>query len=157
MLSRRDSTESCSRSLSDASRRRVALAPALAALAALALLGAGCGGDNEARSEQRPPVPLNVSVQIGTERITTSPSELGAGPATLLVTNQSGASQTLKVDGPRLSRSIGPIPPNDTATVKITTSPGDFTISAEETSALRPATLTIGPPRGSAQNDLLLP
>jgi hypothetical protein len=154
MLSRRDFTESGSRSLSGASRRRGGLA---LALSALALLVAGCGSDDEARSEQRPPVAVNVSVHIGPDRITSSPAEVGAGPATLLVTNQSGASQTLTIEGPRLSRTVGPIPPDDTATLKINTSPGDFKISAEEASALRPATLAVGPARESGQNELLLP
>jgi hypothetical protein len=127
----------------------------VAALVALAV--AGCGGDDEARSQQRPPVPVNLSVQIGTERVTVSPSEVGAGPVTLLVANQSGASQTLTVDGPRLRRAVGPIPPDDTATVKLTMGTGEFTIGAEESAGLDPATIKVGPPRDSAQNELLLP
>ena len=123
----------------------------------VALAVAGCGGDDEARSEQRPPVPLNVSVLIGTERITTSPDGIGAGPMTLLISNQSGAAQTLTVDGPRLRRSAGPIPPDDTATVKVTMGTGEFTISAEDSAGLEPATVQVGPPRDSAQNELLLP
>jgi hypothetical protein len=127
------------------------------ALAALALGASGCGSDDEARSQQRPPVPVNVSVQVGTERVTASPAKIGAGPVTLLVSNQSGASQTLTLDGPRLQRTAGPIPSNDTATVKATLQSGDFTISAEESAGLDPAKLTVGPPRPSAQNELLLP
>jgi hypothetical protein len=127
----------------------------VAALVALAV--AGCGGDDEARSQQRPPVPVNLSVQIGTERVTVSPSEVGAGPVTLLVANQSGASQTLTVDGPRLRRAVGPIPPDDTATVKLTMGTGEFTIGAEESAGLDPATIKVGPPRDSAQNELLRP
>jgi len=102
-------------------------------------------------------VTVNVSVHIGTERLTASPDNIGAGPVTLLVSNQSGASQTLTVDGPRLQRTAGPNPPDDTATVKVTMQSGDFTISAEETAGVRPATLTVGAPRPSAQNELLLP
>jgi hypothetical protein len=128
-----------------------------AALAAMVLASAGCGGDDEARSEQRPPVTVNVSVQIGTERVTLSPEEIGAGPVTLLISNQSGAAQTVTVDGPRLRRSAGPIPPDDTATVKVSMGSGEFTIAAEESAGLEPATLTVGPPRDSAQNELLLP
>ena len=43
--------------------RRVALLALLAVL--LASPVAGCGSDDEARSQERPPVPINVSVQIG--------------------------------------------------------------------------------------------
>jgi hypothetical protein len=56
-----------------------------------------------------------------------------------------------------LSRSVGPIPPDDTATVKITVGTGDLKISVEDSAGLSPATLTVGPPRASGQNDLLLP
>ena len=35
--------------------------------------------------------------------------------------------------------------------------PGEYTISAEESAGLREATLTVGPERPSAQNELLLP
>ena len=134
--------------------RRAAL---LAMLAVLLLAVSGCGGDDEARSQERPPVPINVSVLIGQDKITASPAEFGAGPVTLLIANQSGAAQTLTVDGPRLTRTAGPIPPGDTATVKVTLGTGEFTVSPEESANLDPATLTVGPPRDSAQNDLLLP
>jgi hypothetical protein len=130
---------------------------AAALLAVLALATAGCGSDDEARSEQRPPVPVNISVQIGTERVTASPDSIGAGPVTLLVSNQSGAAQTVTADGPRVRRTIGPIPPDDTATVKLTMGTGEFTIAAEESAGLDPATIRVGPPRDSAQNELLLP
>jgi hypothetical protein len=136
-------------------RARSGGAALVAVLAALAI--AGCGGDDEARSEQRPPVPINLSVVIGTERVTVSPAKIGAGPVTLLVANQSGAAQTLTADGPRLRRSVGPIPPDDTATVKLTLGTGEFTLAAEDSAGLKPATITVGPPRPSAQNDLLLP
>ena len=127
----------------------------VAVLAAIAV--SGCGGDDEARSEQRPPVPVNLSVQMGTEKVTVSPAETGAGPVTLLVANQSGASQNLTVDGPRVRRSIGPIPPDDTATVKLTLGTGEFTVAAEDSAGLDPATIKVGPPSESAQNQLLLP
>ncbi len=128
------------------------------AVTALALVAGGCGdGDGEAHGEQRPPVPINVSVLVGPERITASPASFGAGPVTLLVANQSGAGQSLTFDGPRLRRSVGPIPPDDTATVKVTMGTGDFTVSAEEDAGIGPATLTVGPPRKTAQDQLLLP
>ena len=136
-------------------RARSGGAALLAVLAAIAV--AGCGADDEARSEQRPAVPINVSVQIGAEQVTVSPAEIGAGPVALLVSNQSGATQTLTADGPRLRRTVGPIPPDDTATVKLTMGSGEFTIAAEDSAGLDPASIKVGPPRDSAQNDLLLP
>jgi hypothetical protein len=130
---------------------------AVLAVAVLATVGTGCGSDDEARSKERPAVPLNVSVNLGQDDITASPKRFGAGPITLLVANQSGAAQTLTVDGPRLRRSVGPIAPQDTATVRLRVEQGEHTVSAEESAGLREETLTVGPPRPSAQNDLLLP
>jgi hypothetical protein len=131
----------------------------LATVATLALVvtASGCGGDDEARSEERPPVPINISISLNEEGVTASPDRFGAGPVTLLVANQSGASQTLTIDGPRLRRSVGPINPQDTATVRLRVEPGEFTVSAAESAGLREAKLQVGPERSSAQNDLLLP
>ena len=63
----------------------------------------------------------------------------------------------MTVEGPRLRRSVGPINPQDTATVRLRVLQGEHTLSAEESSGLREATLTVGPERPSAQNELLLP
>ena len=41
--------------------------------------------------------------------------------------------------------------------MKLTLGTGEFTIAAEDSAGLEPATLTVGPPRDSAQNELLLP
>ena len=71
-------------------------------------------------------MPINISVSIDEKGITASPAKFGAGPITLLVANQSGASQTLTIDGPRLRRSVGPINPQDTATVRLRVQPGEL-------------------------------
>jgi hypothetical protein len=130
---------------------------AMLATFALAAVAIGCGGDDEARSEARPPVPINISVSLNEDGVTASPDSFGAGPITLLIANQSGASQTLTIDGPRLRRSVGPINPQDTATVRLLVEPGEFTVSAAESAGLREAQLRVGPERPSAQNQLLLP
>ena len=153
MRIRRDSRQKVSRTGVAAPIRALATV----VLLALAAVATGCGGDDEARSEQRPPVPINISVNLSAERVTASPDSFGAGPITLLVANQSGASQTLTIDGPRLRRSVGPINPQDTATVRLRVEPGEFTVSAAESAGLREATLRVGPERASAQDELLLP
>jgi hypothetical protein len=137
--------------------RRRAAATLTAALCGLALAATGCGSGNDNRNKVRPPVPINISVQLGANRVTASPERFGAGPITLLVSNQSGASQTLTIDGPRVRQSAGPINPQDTATVKVTVGSGDYTLAADPASGLKPAQLLVGPPRPSAQNQLLLP
>ena len=55
------------------------------AMSALALLAAGCGGDDEARSEQRRPCPSTSRSRSGPSGMTVSPAEFGAGPVTLLI------------------------------------------------------------------------
>jgi len=125
-------------------------------LGLLAIALAACG-ESDDRNQNRPPVPINVSVQLGTKKVTASPAKFGAGPITLLVANQSGASQTVTIDGPRVRQSVGPINPEDTATLKVSVQPGDYTLAAAEAGGLRPAKLTVGPKRPSGQNTLLLP
>jgi hypothetical protein len=132
---------------------RAAVAIALGAF----VLAAGACGQSDNRNANRPPVPINVSVQLGTKKVTASPAKFGAGPITLLVANQSGASQSLTIDGPRLRQSLGPINPEDTATLKVTVLPGQYTLAVEQASGLGPARLDVGPKRPSAQNTLLLP
>jgi hypothetical protein len=129
--------------------------PALA-LCVLTVALASCG-ESDDRNADRPPVPINISVQIGASKVSASPAKFGAGPITMLVANQSGASQTITIDGPQLRQSVGPINPEDTATLKVTVQPGDYTVATADAGALRPARLTVGPKRPSAQNTLLLP
>jgi hypothetical protein len=128
-----------------------------AVLCGLALTLAACGGGDSNRDKKRPPVPTNISVELGANRVTASPLKFGAGPITLLVSNQSAASQTLTIDGPRVRQSVGPINPEDTATLKVTVASGQYTLAADEASGLRPAKLEVGPARPTGQNQLLLP
>jgi hypothetical protein len=136
-----------------AQRRR---ALPMLALCGAALLASSCGS-NDDRNANRPPVPINISIQLGAQKVTVSPAKFGAGPITLLVANQSGASQTLTIDGPRVRQSVGPINPEDTATLKVTVQPGQYTVATDESAGLRPARLAVGPERASGQNTLLLP
>ena len=128
-----------------------------AALFGFVLALSACGGGDDNRNKTRPPVPINISVELGANRVTASPAKFGAGPITLLVSNQSTASQTLTIDGPRVRQSVGPINPEDTATLKVTVGSGEFALAADEASGLKPAKLEVGPERVSAQNQLLLP
>jgi hypothetical protein len=133
-------------------RHFVLLAPALSALAAT-----GCGGSDERTSNPRPPVPIEISIEIGEQRVSADPAKLGAGPVVLLASNQSSASHQLTIDGPRLRQSVGPINPQDTATLKVNVRPGEYTVAADGSAAVRPARLRVGPERTSAQNELLQP
>jgi len=135
-------------------RRRVR---ALAFLILIAAFTISACGSSDNRNKNRPPVPINVSVQIGPQKLTASPAKFGAGPITLLVSNQSGASQTMTIDGPQVKQSVGPINPEDTATLKVAVQPGGYTLATDQSAGLHPARLTVGPARPSGQNTLLLP
>jgi hypothetical protein len=131
-------------------------AATLAALAVLSL-AYGCGNTDERTSNLRPPTPINVSVAVGDEEISASPSKFGAGPIVLVVSNQSSSSHTLTIDGPEVKQSVGPISPQDTATLKVTVKPGDHTLSIDDAPGVTPERLTVGPKRPSAQNKLQQP
>jgi hypothetical protein len=133
------------------------LAALAAVVLALSLLGAGCGGDGERTNSLRPPSAVNVAVQIGDERVSVSPRRIGAGPLNIIVSNQSSASHQVLIDGPRVKRSVGPINPEDTASLQVTVSPGEYIVSVEDSGTLTPGRLQVGAKRPSAQNELLLP
>ena len=123
----------------------------------LAAALAGCGSSGERKNSLRPPSPINISVKIGDDHVSAAPSKFGAGPIIVIASNQSSASHTLTIDGPQLKQSVGPINPDDTATFKVEVSPGEYTVSADDTADVRPGKLVVGPKRPSAQNQLLLP
>jgi hypothetical protein len=157
-------------------RARVAGGGALAALI-LALVGAGCGAETHA-NEQRPAVPVRVSVTIGENGIVVKPSTIGMGPekhqqlpqnqdhrqppiktqkplaVVFVAANQTGEKEKVVVKGPK-STSSTEISPRSPRTFSTELSTGTYMISAGPHGA--PATLKVGPYRTSSQNDLLLP
>ena len=130
---------------------------ALVLLAAVAALAA-CGDDSNDRNTERPPVPLNVSVVIGQDDISASPAKFGAGPITLLVSNQSGASRTLNIDG----TAADPVRRADPArghrhAEGDRRNPATLQLAAADTEGVKPVRIAVGPKRPSAQNQLQLP
>jgi hypothetical protein len=134
-----------------------ACAALVVAVAGLAVLASGCGGGKERASTLRPPATINVAAVIGEERVSVSPRKIGAGPIQVIASNQSSASHKLMIDGPQVRQSIGPINPEDTATLRVAVKPGEYTISADGSSGVGTGRLQVGPKRPSAQNQLLLP
>jgi hypothetical protein len=120
------------------------------------LLASGCGGGKERANNPRPPETINVAVQIGEDDVDVSPAKFGAGPILLQASNQSNASHRLTLEGPQVKQTLGPINPHDTATLKVSVRPGEYTLSSD-VSAGAQAKLTVGPERPSAQNKLLQP
>ena len=137
---------------------RAAFVGAVAGFTLLAaMLGSGCGSGKERVSNHRPPSTINVAVEIGDVRVSVSPRRIGAGPIQVLASNQSTASHRLTIDGPAVKQTVGPINPDDTATFKVTLNPGQYTVSADDSTSVTPGRLQVGPKRPSAQNQLLLP
>jgi hypothetical protein len=130
---------------------------ALAGLLALA----ACGEDRV--NDERPPASINVTAAIIDGRINVSPRRFGAGPIRLLVTNQTSAAQSLTFetdevsgDEPGLTQTTAPIGPSGTATLEVDVRQGDYRMSVGD-ARIKPASVEVGAPRPSAQNELLQP
>jgi hypothetical protein len=109
-------------------------------------------------------VPIIITASISTEQVSVSPKRFGAGPITLIVSNQTGASQrvTLESDDapgsgePGVRQQTAPINPRDTAQLEANVRPGRYRVAVEG-GGIDAATVDVGAPRPSAQNQVLLP
>ena len=143
-------------------RRASAFACALTAAGALA----SCGDDGtKYANAQRPPSPIVVSASIDDNAIRVSPKKFGAGPITLVISNQSTASQQVTLEtedepggsGPgEKAIETGPINPRETASVKGDVSEGTYSLHVGG-DGIRATRVVVGAERPSAQNDLLTP
>ncbi len=138
-------------------------ARALPAMCAAGLALGACGED-DFENEPRPPVPKQLTGVITEEKVTVSPNQLGAGPVVITISNQTDASHTVTLEssgGGTIREQVGPINPLDTATIQRTLEPGEYVVKAGSERAvpreIKPATLTIGSPRKSGSDELLLP
>ena len=138
-------------------RRTAQVVPCIALATALV---AGCGSDTSYKNEPRPPSPIVVTASINKNAVAVSPKRFGAGPITLIVTNQTGASQQVTVEinngQAGFKGRTGPINPRDTGQLKGNLGRGTYSVHVDG-GGIRPARLTVGRERPSAQNDLLQP
>ena len=137
-------------------------------LALSAVAVSACGGSNSrGASTPRPPALVNLTVYIDDSRVSVSPSSVGAGPVAFIITNQASQAESLAV-APSGSNSgqplanTGPINPQGTAQVTVNFSPGDYSLStaggdATAGSAVRSASIHVGPSRASSDNQVLQP
>lgn len=127
----------------------------LAALALSAIAIAACGED-DFENENRPPMPVEITALITDERVRVSPDPPGAGLVVITVANQSGEAARLTLEGPTDDASRE-ITPGGTEEMKTTLEEGEYEVTAGTELDVTTDTIEVGPPRPSAQNDLLLP
>ena len=136
-----------------------------ASLVVAVVLAVGACGSSSAdyKNDPRPPGPIVITGYISDQRVSVSPRSFGAGPVSLIVTNQTGTAQRVTLEsagaagtGPGVKQVTAPISPQDTATLKVDVKPGSYSVHVAG-DAIRAARLKVGPQRASAQNDLLQP
>lgn len=139
---------------------RRALAPAAVLVAMLVV---GCGGGSSYKNNPRPPAPLNITASVSNAGIAVSPTSFGAGPIVLIVTNQTAASQEITFESnelggskPGVTQTTEPINPRGTGQLQVDVTEGQYRVRAANAD-IAPATITVGPQRQSAQNQLLQP
>jgi hypothetical protein len=137
-------------------RRSSACAVSLAVAAGLA----GCGQEDDHANRERPATSINVTAAIIDGRIHVSPTRFGAGPIRLIVANQTNSAQAVTIEtggnDPGITQTSDPITPSGTATMEVDVPEGDYELSTGNGS-IKPASLKVGAPRPSAQDQLLQP
>jgi hypothetical protein len=141
--------------------RRMRRTGAMATPLAVMVLS-GCGGSSHSGND-RPAAPIVLTASISSHRVSVSPRSFGAGPISLIVTNQTSAAQRVTLEsagpaapGPGLRQETAPISPRDSATLRADVDPGRYTVHVGAEGIVA-AALRVGPERVSAQNDLLQP
>lgn len=123
-------------------------------------VGAGCGGD-DFENEPRPAAAVTLTGVVQDEGVTVSPSEVGGGPVLITISNQTKMAHTLTLEGGSMKETVGPVQPQDTATIQATLESGSYEVRAGSPEAvvreIPSATLTVGPARDSSADQLLLP
>jgi len=127
---------------------------ATALLVAAAVAVAGCGAE-DFPNEPRPASTIDLSAKIDDSKVTVAPSEVGAGQATVTISNQSDDEVALDFTGPS-DRSTNAIPAGGVASVTLALDEGDYSIEPD-VSTIAGDSITVGSARPSSQNDLLLP
>jgi hypothetical protein len=137
-------------------------------LAVGALAVSACGATSKGATTPRPPAPVNLTVYIDNSRVSLSPSRVGAGPVAFIITNQASQAESLAIlpagnAGGQALANTAPINPQATAQVTVNfTSPGTYALSTGgagdgSSTSIRSASLHVGKPRPSSNNQLLQP
>ena len=124
-------------------------------------LGASACGEDDFKNEPRAAAPIELSSVIRAGRVIVSPSDVGAGPVRITISNQTDHARTVTLRGQSVDERVGPVYPQDTARLQKTLDPGRYELRAvsDDASArsVTPAGLSVGPPRPESNDRLLLP
>ncbi len=110
----------------------------------------GCGQSDFDRDPPRPPAVVQVTGVITAEKVTVSPGRIGGGMIVLTVSNQDEDSHTVILEGVRSREQVGPINPQDTATVTAELTPGSYAVrsgserAVDTSEQIEPARLVVG-------------
>ncbi len=128
------------------------IVPLAAGAAALAI--SACG-EEDFENNPRPAAPIELSALISDGAVKVSPSNgVGAGPATVTISNQTDDPARLVFEGPS-DDSSDQIIAGGTGSMKMNLVEGDYTVSTGDEGPTE--NFSVGPERPSSQNDLLLP
>ena len=134
-----------------------------------ALVVSACGSaGGQSPSAARPANPVNLTVYVNDSRVSVSPTRVGAGPLTFIVTNQASHAESLAISrGGSTLASTAPINPQGTTQVSVNFKPGNYTVatspqgstdaSLSQPSSIRAASIHIGRERTGSGNDVLQP
>ena len=120
--------------------------PVAALVAAFAL---GACGEDDFENDPRPPAPIELTARIADDDVKRQPEhrqQVGAGLATITISNQSQDPAVLVLEGPTDDAS-DEIVAGGTGGMKIALEEGDYTVSAARTPTPREAQLEVGPER----------
>jgi hypothetical protein len=127
---------------------------AAAVLVVAAVAAAGCGAE-DFPNEPRPPAPIELSAKVDDRNVVVVPDDVGAGLATVTISNQSEGAVELSFDGPNTARTRE-IAAGETGSVQFQLETGDYIVESN-VPTIQPGQIVVGPERESAKNDLLLP
>ena len=126
---------------------------------AVALAGAGCGGEDDFANDPRPAAPIVVTARVDSKEVEVSPDKFGAGLVNITVSNLSDdpVRLTLVGPGPEDNQESSEIPPAAIGNLKAAVNEGDSEVNGGDRSDAQPAVFKVGPPRPNSNDQLLLP
>jgi hypothetical protein len=122
--------------------------------ALLSAAGLAACGEEDFENNPRPPSPIELSARIGDDAVTISPAEVGAGLATITISNQTRDAAGVVLEGPT-DEASDEIVAGGTGSLKLTLEEGDYDVTDDD--GARTTQLIVGPERESSQNELGLP